>query len=240
MTWPLYFEDIFFTAWSLPRGLPPWFQKNTTVSHLGENPVREWSQEGWRTIISFTPILYLPLGPKYSPLLYKRERERERKPVSLVLPRYFFYSPTTSLLPPSESFRIEKRPFTGEDLKGERKKLNLHRFANFFWECLSVSFWLGISVSTGVLLGSQGKYRAPTDSTDKSPLFCGCSQSRVVNKEPNKLVILFQFMFPFLFTHTDYSLSYSFVFFTFRSKNTQEQKYSVKSNIKSMEIYFGT
>lgn len=33
----------------------------------------------------------------------------------------FFYSPTTSLLPPSESFRIEKRPFTGEDwrIRGE-------------------------------------------------------------------------------------------------------------------------
>lgn len=94
------------------------------VSHLGENPVRKWSQRGWRAMISFTLIPHLPLGPKYPPFLYKRERGRKRKPVRLVLPRFFlgfFYSPTTSLLPPSESFRIEKRPFTGEDwrIRGE-------------------------------------------------------------------------------------------------------------------------
>lgn len=79
----------------------------------------------------------------FSSLLWKRKRKK-----GLGLPRLgfcfvlFFNSPTTSLLPPSESFRTEKRPFTGEDLGvGGEKKLDLHRLTNFSREivCLSVS-----------------------------------------------------------------------------------------------------
>lgn len=70
--------------------------------------------------MEFILIPCLPLGPKYSPLFCGREREK-RPLMSGVAKVFFFCSPTTSLLPPSESFRTEQRPFTGEPLRGKRR-----------------------------------------------------------------------------------------------------------------------
>lgn len=133
MIWPPHFEDITFAAQSLPCGLPlPWFQKNMMVSHLGENPVRKWSQRGGG---QWFPSLWSPVFLwKWNILpsfIKKKEKEGERESQSdWYCQGMFLYSPTTSLLPPSESFRIKKRPFTGEDLGIRRKKVNLQRLTN--------------------------------------------------------------------------------------------------------------
>lgn len=47
--------------------------------------------------------------------VFSLPRGRESKPASLSCYQGIFYSPTISLLPPSESFRIEKRLFSGEN-----------------------------------------------------------------------------------------------------------------------------
>lgn len=79
----------------------------------------------------------------FSSLLWKRKRKKGLGCQGWVFVLFCsFNSPTTSLLPPSESFRTEKRPFTGEDLGvGGEKKLDLYRLTNFSREivCLSVS-----------------------------------------------------------------------------------------------------
>lgn len=200
MIWPPHFEDITFAAQSLPCGLPlPWFQKNMMVSHLGENPVRKWSQRGGG---QWFPSLWSPVFLwKWNILpsfIKKKEKEGERESQSdWYCQGMFLYSPTTSLLPPSESFRIKKRPFTGEDLGIRRKKVNLQRLTNS--DC---QFLIGyIFVSTSLLLWPRGKYRIHADST----LFCGSSQSRVANTLTQKAQQTYSSIsIYFLFTHTGY------------------------------------
>lgn len=132
--------------------------------------------------------------------------------------KVFFYSPTTSLLPPSEHFRMEKkRPFTGEDLGVAGKKMNLHRFINCFWEylCLSVSDW--------IYLWAQAYYCGHKENTEptqtllmKVHFSVGAHIQELPIKSPNRLTVLFQFISLLLFTHTGYSLSHILVLFTFR------------------------
>lgn len=63
----------------------------------------------------------------FSLLSWKRKRKKASRSGAAKVLLFFgfvlfcFNFPTTSLLPPSESFRTEKRPLTGEDFRGENR-----------------------------------------------------------------------------------------------------------------------
>jgi len=92
-------------------------------------------------MIQFTLSPCLWLDPNILPPFYRRERER-RKPVTLALPRYWKKkktTPTISLLPPSESFRIEKKTIHREDLRGKKESDFAQTFPQTLSEIVSAS-----------------------------------------------------------------------------------------------------
>lgn len=78
-------EDLASALWGLHLYCPVMSLSFTPPPLHGSRKIGWWAiwvkiqweccWEGWRAVISFTLIPFLPLGPKYSPLLYKRERE---------------------------------------------------------------------------------------------------------------------------------------------------------------------
>lgn len=152
-----------------------WFTTSMVLERYDGEP-SEWKlvsrekEDGGKLFSSLWSLVFL-WDPNILPSFIKN-KERKRKKASLVLQRYFFFdSPATSLLPPSESFRIEKDHLMGEVLR--RKRYLIYRDSQTFSECLSL--FLIRYICKHRYYCDHKENAEPTQNTDQGILFSGCS-----------------------------------------------------------------